>query len=234
MDHTEAVRLQAAEKYLSGELTKAELEAYEEHYFDCPACAQELKTTVAFTESTRQVFREQAASQAAEEKGLIRGKGAWLSWLRPAFAIPVFAVLLLLIGYQNGVTIPSLKQASAHPTTVEAVRYFSLLSAGARGGESSSSVFRVGPHEDFSLDVDMPGNSPTGYHCQVQNESGRVQFTVSVSAEQAKNTVRVNVPSGSLQPGKYNFVIFSGPASSTQADLGNPAAKLPFAVEFLP
>ena len=53
MDHNEAVRLQAAEKYLLGELPKEQHAAYEEHYFDCHACAEELKATVAFLESAR-------------------------------------------------------------------------------------------------------------------------------------------------------------------------------------
>lgn len=231
MDHTEAVRLQAAEKYLLGELPKGQLEEYEEHYFDCAICAEELKTTVAFMESSRQVFHEQVLEPVGV-RGFTPAKGGWFGWLRPAFAIPVFAALLLFIGYQNSVTIPGLKGASSRQATAEAVRYFPLLPAGARG-EGSSSIVKVGPHEDFSLDVDMPGNSPTGYLCQVQDESGRVRFTVLVSAEQARNTVRVNIPGGVLQPGKHNFVIYRGQPSA-QTNLGNAAARLPFAVEFLP
>jgi hypothetical protein len=35
MDHLEAKRIQAAEKYVLGELTPALRDEYEEHYFDC-------------------------------------------------------------------------------------------------------------------------------------------------------------------------------------------------------
>jgi len=48
MDHKEAVRLQAAEKYVLGELAEELCKAYEEHYFDCQECATEVIATAAF------------------------------------------------------------------------------------------------------------------------------------------------------------------------------------------
>src|SRR5208282_6788733 len=96
MDHNEAVRLQAAEKYLLGDLPKEQHAAYEEHYFDCPTCAEELKATVAFMESARQIAREEAL-QAVGAKGLAPvppKDGGWFAWLRPAFAVPALAALL--------------------------------------------------------------------------------------------------------------------------------------------
>lgn len=59
MDHTEAVRLQAAEKYLLGELLNSQYEEYEEHYFDCMYCAEDIKAAVAFMENARQIFRDE-------------------------------------------------------------------------------------------------------------------------------------------------------------------------------
>ena len=91
MDHIEAVRLHAAEKYILGELPKEQHDEYEEHYFDCSACAEEIKATVAFMESSRQVAREEAL-QVVDDKRLAPAspaKGGWFGWmLRPAFAIP--------------------------------------------------------------------------------------------------------------------------------------------------
>src|SRR5271167_1399409 len=141
MDHNEAVRLQAVEKYLLRELPPAQLEEYEEHYFDCPACAEDLKTAVAFMESTRQVFREEV-TQTANSKRLVPSTGGWFGWLRPAFAVPVFAALLLFIGYQNGVTIPKLKQSLARIPVAEVVKSFSVLSSASRGEGSSPQPIR--------------------------------------------------------------------------------------------
>src|SRR5271168_2771935 len=236
MDHEEAVRLQAAEKYLLGELPKEQHAAYEEHYFDCSACAEEIKATVAFMESSRQLVREEAL-QPVDAKGLAPDPtprpGGWFAWLRPAFAVPAMAALLFFIGYQNSVTIPGLQQSLARIPVAEVVRSFSVMSSASRGEGSSPQPISVGAYEDWQLDVDPPGNSASGYVFQIQNESGRVLATFSVSAEVAKNTVPVKIRGGSLQPGKYTLVIFKG-QTPAQADNRSAAAQKPFVVEFVP
>ena len=109
MDHSEAVRLQAAEKYVLGELSQQLRDEYEEHYFDCQDCAAELKATVAFVDSARGILRAEKPAGAEPEKVAAR-TAPWMAWLRPAFAVPVFALLLLVIGYQNFVSIPRLQR----------------------------------------------------------------------------------------------------------------------------
>jgi len=235
MDHNEAVRLQAAEKYLLGELPREQHAAFEEHFFDCSACAEEMKATAAFMESARQMSRAQA-SQTVDIKGLVPASpttGGWFAWLRPAFAVPVFAALLLFIGYQNGVTIPTLKQTSTSVVIGEGAKSFSLLSADSRGEGSSAPKIAVGSHEDFRLEVDMPGNSSTGYSCQIQSESGKVLATFTVSAEEAKNTVTRILRGGSLKPGRYTIAIFKG-QTAAQMDNQTAAAQKSFVVEFVP
>jgi hypothetical protein len=236
MDHEEAVRLQAAEKYLLGQLPKEQHAAYEEHYFDCAACAEEIKATAAFMEGARQVAREQAL-EVVEKNRLVavsRASGGWFAWLKPAIAIPVMAVLLVFIGYQNAVTIPSLTQASPNVVVGEGARSYSLLSAGSRGDGASAVRIAVGAREDFRLDADMPGNSASGYICQIQNASGKVLASFTVSAEEAKRTVSRIIRGGSLQPGDYKLLIFRGQESPAQAGNQSPAAQKSFVIEFVP
>ena len=57
MDHSEAVRLQAAVKYVLGELPPAQRDEYEEHCFDCAECALDLKAAAVFVDTTREVMR---------------------------------------------------------------------------------------------------------------------------------------------------------------------------------
>jgi hypothetical protein len=235
MDHNEAVRLQAAEKYLLGELPREQHAAFEEHFFDCSACAEEMKATAAFMESARQVYREQVP-ETVEVKGLVPASPTargWFAWLRPAFAIPVFAALLLFIGYQNGVTIPNLKQASPGVVIGEGAKSFSLLSADSRGEGTSAPKIVVGSREDFRLEVDMPGNSLTGYSCQIQDESGKVLASFTVSSEEAKNTVTRIIRGGSLKPGRYTIAIFKG-QTPAQTDNQSAAAQKSFVIEFVP
>lgn len=232
MDHNEAVRLQAADKYLLGELSKEQHAAFEEHYFDCSACAEEMKTAVAFMESARQVAREDAL-QAIEEKRLAPEppkSGGWLAWLRPAFAVPVLAALLVVISYQNGVTIPSMKQALSHSAVAEVAQHFSLPPLSRGGNASQLKTFRVDPRKYFNLEVDMPGGTPSDYVCQIRDAAGNVRHTMLVTAEDSKNTVEIKIPAGSLQQGKYDLYAFQGRDASPVVVKETP--RLSFAIEF--
>ena len=63
MDHNEAVRMQAVEKYILGELTPLLRAQFEEHYFDCADCALNLRSGVAFAAASRQYFAESTVPQ---------------------------------------------------------------------------------------------------------------------------------------------------------------------------
>ena len=233
MDHNEAVRLQAVEKYLLRELPPAQREEYEEHYFDCPLCAEELRATVAFMESTRQVFREEAP-QVADVKERAPSAGGWFAWLRPAFAVPVFAALLLFIGYQNGVTIPQLK----HSTSSQSAQIISTsvdLAGSVRGGsDSGATLTRVSVHpgEGFLLNFDFtPARTFGSYTFQLQDESGRSILQGALGGENTNQAVHLPVR-GVGRPGKYNLVFFAGENANNSTAGANEVQRLAFTVEF--
>jgi hypothetical protein len=233
MEHKEAVRLQAAEKYLMGELSNAQRDEYEEHYFDCPSCAEELKATVAFMESAKQVAHHENLQpvRPAPERAAQTERPGFFAWLRPAFAIPVFAALLFFIGYQNAITIPRLKQSEAHAVTASTYKPFSLPALGTR---AEGTPFRVSvrANEAFTLDVDMPGNSSDGYLCQVRDQSGRVYLSQPISSEAAKDSVHLLFPGGSMSAGSYTLLVFKGQDSA--ADASTAVARQSLVVEFIP
>src|SRR5271165_1116124 len=109
MDHEMAVKSQACEKYLLGELSPELRDAYEEHYFACAECAMQLRTAAELVGAGREIL---AQAPISTRPPAVPAPAGWFGWLRPAFAVPVFAALLLLIGYQNFVTIPHWKQAT--------------------------------------------------------------------------------------------------------------------------
>ena len=56
MNHDEAIRLKAAEKYLLGELSAELRDQYEDHYFGCAECAQDIRTGAVFIDNARDVL----------------------------------------------------------------------------------------------------------------------------------------------------------------------------------
>jgi hypothetical protein len=238
MDHNEAVRLQAAEKYVLGKLPKEQHAAYEEHYFECPACAEEIKATVAFMESAKQVVREEALEPAGRTALAPTAPvtGGWFAWLRPAYAVPVLAALLLLIGYQNGVTIPRLKDSSSSQVRQTISSAFSLR--GSVRGESESgdgaNKVPVRPGESFTLNFDF---TPTGtfseYDWQLRDQAGRVVKSGNISGEKKYQRVSLNVAGGVESAGKYNLVFFGSADGAGKTANANEAQRLTFTVEFL-
>jgi hypothetical protein len=228
MDHDEAVRLQAAEKYLLGQLPKEQHAAYEEHYFDCSVCAEEIKATAAFMESARQVARKQAL-QTIDAKRLTpatSSNGGWFAWLKPAFAIPVVAALLVFIGYQNGVTIPRLKDSSSAPIISSSFQLLGSVRGGSEGSDSGNKV-RVKQGESFLLKFDFtPTGTTSEYSWQLLDPSGRPVRFGTLGGDKKYQTVALPVVGGVQNAGKYSLVFF-GDAN------GNEAQRLTFTVEFL-
>lgn len=233
MDHAEAVRLQAAEKYVLGELPQPLCEQYEEHYFDCAVCAIDMKAAAAFVDGAREVLREQEREKSRLQVQALVQPGL-LAWFRPAFALPAFAALLLMVSYQDFVTIPHMKE-SAPRLLAQASNTFSLLRANSRGEEGVTVHIR--PVEGFSLtDIDIPP-SPVfdGYVARLLDVSGNSLLEMKISGSQAKRSVQVFVPPGSIsRPGAYSLVVSGDPGAKGQVIPQNEVLRLSFTVAFLP
>lgn len=233
MDHTEAVRLEAAEKYLLGELPKEQHAEYEEHYFECSACAEELRATVAFMEGTRQVMGEKTP-QAIEDRELVSvssNRGGWFGWLRPAVAIPVFAALLLFIGYQNGVTIRQLKGTGSSRAAEIIGSAFQVVGS-VRGEEASGTKVLVHAREGFSLNFDFtPARASAEYTWQLLDPAGRAVRHGRIGGDKKDQSVSLDVAGGLEAAGKYSLVFFA--TGDGQATEKKDVQQLTFRVEFL-
>src|SRR5262245_15757300 len=151
MEHTDAIRLQAVEKYIFGELTPALRNEFEAHYFDCYECSLNVRTGVAFAAASRQYFAEAPVPLVALRPATAAG---WFSWLRPMIAVPTFAALLLLVGYQNFVSIPRLKQANTFAQAeTEAKPWFALVNASVHGSSGTRVEIQQGKAFDLFFDI---------------------------------------------------------------------------------
>lgn len=227
MDHTEAVQLQAAVKYVLGELPQAERDAFEEHYFDCKECALDVNAAAAFVETSRQVLRAEAERGAKSAES----KGGWLFWLRPAFAAPALLILLAVIGYQNLITLPQAKREAGSSVGQFVSSSFSLRMANTRGGEEVK--VRVHPNESFALQFDFTPAKPfSSYLCQLQDESGRSLLQSVVPGTSINQEAQLIVPPNRVKPGRYSLV-FTGASGSGEQGSREEVLRLGFTVEFL-
>ncbi len=208
MNHHEAIQLQAAVKYVLGELSQIQREEYEEHYFECAECAIDLKALATFTDSTREVWRQEKANPLAADP--VPALGGWLRWFQPITAIPAFAALLLIIAYQNTVTIPQARNTSSRTVAEIYGQSFLLHPSDTRGNEGivNEAPFEVRPNEGFLLQLDfMPSSSFPAYLCQLQDASGRVLQQLTVPADKARKELHLPVPAGLIsRPGQYSLV----------------------------
>src|SRR5262249_38686942 len=145
---------------------------------------------------SRQFFAESPRTQQAASRG-------WFTWLKPAFALPAFAALFIVIGYQNLHSIPALKERAAVSTKAAAITpWFSLVNSSVHG--SSGTPVNVRPGEGFQLffHITLPTRSDSVFSLDVQNSAGQSVLSSSVSADRVQQGVILPVSVG-LQPGDY-------------------------------
>lgn len=225
--------MQAAEKYVLGELPRELRNAYEEHYFDCAQCAIDVKAAAAFVDAGRDILRAQRQDALATGKAasVAKASGGWFFWLRPAFAVPAFAVLLLIVGYQNLVTIPQAKKDLTLSAGELVTSSFSLQMANVRGGNEVKA--QIHPNEPFALKFDFtPSKTFDNYLCELQDSSGNSVLRQIVPGASTNKEAELAVRGGLVQPGKYNLV-FTGAPSANGPEGGEEVLRLRFSVEFL-
>src|SRR5215467_1949878 len=149
MDHNEAVRQKATERFLLDELDSDERDQFEEHLFDCQDCALDVRAGAMFVQQSKILLAEKPAPSPVRVPASVPVKSGWLAWFRPAFAVPVMALLLAVIGYQNFVTYPRSMEAANQP---QSGPWFSV-NVDTRSGPGDSAPTVVKPHAGESLVV---------------------------------------------------------------------------------
>ena len=208
MDHTEASRLMASEKYLLDELSSPEIEAFEEHLFECHECALDVRAGSIFLERGKaELANPSRTSSRTSDRIAVetRAPSRIFSWWRPAFAVPAMAMLLIVVGYQNLVAYPAMKRALAENRAPRILTAIPLLSAERRG--SAPSIVEVPAGEPFLLPLDIQRNNAfQSYVVELQNPAGRVEWSLPVSSDLAKDTLTIRAP-GVNQAGHYEVVV---------------------------
>jgi hypothetical protein len=204
MDHDEAVRSRAAERYVDRELSPAERDAFEQHFFDCGECAREVQFELAFAADLRAALREgQDRLQPAPPGAGFRRK--WPEWLRlrpvTAFSLAGNIVMAAVLGY---VVLTGARHSMAprftHP-------YF------APGPTHGAEDVHVIPAGETSYLVRFPsaGAGSQSYSYEILNAAGQRDSSGSLNAPAGEDdSLYLRVPLDSLSAGIHTLVIRGG------------------------
>jgi len=213
MDHSEAVKQMTAERYLLNELAPDEREAFEEHVFDCPECTLDLRAGAALVDEAKAQLPGLATAVPAPLSARTRKpRTSWSDWfsrMRPAFAAPVFAALLLVLGYQNLVTFPALRASANQPHLLASVP----VRGATRGGDHIT--INADRSHGFALPFDFyrePGAaSYASYSFNLYDPQGKLAWTGDIAVpddnQDGDKRISLAIPGATLQSGTYTVAV---------------------------
>lgn len=207
MQHTEATAMEATDRYLLGELTAAEADAFEEHYFECIECAEELRIGMQFMSGGRGLARQASipAAPPAPVVSIAERRARRRTWIPAAAAAAlVLAIATPLLMKQRAAGGPAFEVASQH----------SFLLSDSRGaGEVPTLDGRV----PIVLWADVP-SEPTysRYVARLYRPDGPVlelPFTPDLNGEATPLTVR------GLSAGRHELAIVGMDPAGQHAEI---------------
>jgi hypothetical protein len=222
MDHEVVVREKMTEKYLLNELEPEVRDQFEEHFFGCQECALDVRAAAEFVERSKGVLAEErravpVPAPAAKPAGL----SWWQTALRPAFAVPVMAVLLAVVGYQNLVTLPHLALLANSPQILR----WASINVSTRGG--TAPVIVTQPGKGFLLFVNIPPERGYArYTADLYNPAGKLEWTLTIPADSANDALALQVPGANRAAGTYTLAVRGVTAAGGTSELGHNSFEL--------
>lgn len=205
MDHSEAVQMMATERYLLGELSADMRDAFEEHFFECQECADDVRAAAAFIDEAKHQLVAPRSVPVVAPLRTEPSRRDWFAWLKPAFAVPTFAALLLVIGYQNFNTIPSLRSAARQPRLAP----LAMLHVGTRDGAPMPLV--ADHNSGATLFIDVPALATwSSFAFSLTDPRGKQFWTKTVETTAMQNgqqPLSLVIPGAGLQMGAYTLTI---------------------------
>ncbi len=206
MDHEDAVKTAAVERYLLGEMPAPERDAFEEHYFSCAVCGEEVRAGAVLAAAMPDALRDPAPPRTAFR--------LWW-WLTPQLAATACAALLLagVVVYQNVAVIPALlaPQSAAAMITLD--------------GQTRAAGPKVAASDPLVFQMALDGLGPVSrVRVELDAASGRKVREGELAAPAAGQPLAFFFP-GSLDPGHYRVIIREAPAGKEIAQSGFEVVK---------
>ena len=226
MDHDLVVRQKMTERYLLDELDAEARDEFEGHFFDCPDCASDVRACAIFVEHSKVALAKKSEPiPGSVPAAAIPSKAGWLAGLRaalrPAFAVPVLAGLLAVIGYQNLVTYPQMQQALNRPQLLP----WASVNVGTYGSEGP--VVTTRPGEGFLLFVRIPPDgSYSRYAAELYDPAGKAEWSLTIPAASAQDQWPVRVPGANRAAGSYTLAVRGITTAGESKEVGRAIFEL--------
>lgn len=225
MDHDVVVRQHMTERYLLNELDPEARDEFEEHYFDCPDCAADVHAAALFVEQSKVVLGTEEGKSILSERAAaspvrvpVPARSGWFVWLRPVFAVPVLAVLLAVIGYQDR-TNRLLQQVANSPQVLASA----VVNVNTRGAELIS--IPVHPGQAFGLTLNVPPDGRfSSYKLDLYSRLGKLEWSRTIPAS-GTDTLSIYFPGSDHAPPR-TLAVHGITAGGESEDLGRYPIEL--------
>lgn len=202
MTHQQALDGLASERYLLDEMTEVERFEFEEHYFDCAECAEDVRLGEAIREEARRAGAATATAPKAGRPAVVLTSAKW--WRRPMVAAPwaVAATLALAVSYQSLVTVPGLRDAVG-PQSVEPV----MLRGATRGAATTVTITPGQRIVALSADV-MTASPSTSLFYEILDANRASVVSGRAAVPSSGTPLMLLVPVDELQQaGRYSLTL---------------------------
>lgn len=210
MNHQEAMQAKTLERYLLGELDEAERAAFEEHYFSCAACAEEVVAAAKFLDHAKQPLMELVPP--ARRAPVASGPRWWERLLAP---VPKPA----LAGACAALAAVAVWQGMPAGPEPEVTGSYFVTATRAAGGPRK--ILASPGQARVALLFNHTDTSVVRFEFTLEGPGGRTVQQFSGEAPRDTNDIQVLVPVRGLGAGLYTLRV-------RNADTAREVASLPF------
>jgi len=197
MEHEDAVRTLAPERYLLGEMDEPERDAFEAHYFACAICAESVRTGTILADAAQSGHVSPGVTQLvpATARPAPRRSRAWMP-------LAAAAALALVTGYQTFVTIPGLRRALDAPQALAPI----ALAPASRGEGAVVTRDRTMGSIALALDINADAAASRLVY-DLRTDDGGVVLSGQAPVPPQGTPLLLLIPGTSLTSGQYVIVV---------------------------
>jgi len=215
MDHQTAVRIQAAERYILDEFSPTERAAFEEHFFECAECAEEVRSASIFTANAAHALKEERAKETAKQERS-GGRPSWRFWWPLAASAALNVALVVGFGLERLGSRGT--EAAIEPQFYQTV----TVTAASRGNQSAATLPAGTRFFGVRFDL-MPGQRFQSFEYRILDAKGALRSSKTLAAPAGDySELQLAVPVAALESGEY-VVVLRGKQPGDSTEIGRKA-----------